>query len=228
MDVAANGASAHGGFLGKLEGPEERALRDAGRVRRYGAGEALFHEGEVSDRVVALLAGRAKIATVTEDGKEVMLGVRDPGDLLGEFSAIDGEPTSANVVAMEPVEALVLQTGAFREWLTAHPRAALLLLELVLARLRDADRKRVEFSAYDTVGRVARRLFELAERFGKEGAGGVEIALPLTQDELAAWTGASRVGVSQALKALRERGWIETRRRSITVRDMAALGRRAT
>ena len=220
--------SAHGGFLGKLEDDEAGALHDAGRKKRYGAAEALFHEGEVSNRVVVLLSGRVKIATVTEDGKEVMLGVRDPGDLLGEFSAIDGEPTSANVLAMEPVEALVLETGAFRQWLTEHPRAALLLLEMVLARLRDADRKRVEFSAYDTVGRVARRLFELAERFGEIKDGGVEISLPLTQDELAAWTGASRVGVSQALKALRERGWIETRRRSITVLDMSGLERRAT
>ena len=226
--MAADGSARHGGFLGKLTDDEARALLDRGRRRNYEGGVPIFHEGEVSDRIVVLLQGRAKIATVTEDGKEVMLGVRDPGDLLGEFSAIDGEPRSASVIAMEPLEALVLDTGSFRAWLTEHPRTALLLLEMVLARLRDADRKRVEFSAYDTVGRVARRLFELAERFGNETAGGVEITLPLTQDELAAWTGASRVGVSQALKALRERGWIETRRRSITVRDMAALEKRAT
>ena len=216
------------GFLARLSEEEERALFERGRKRRYEAGVTIFHEAEVADRVVMLLGGRAKIATNTEDGKEVMLGVRDPGDLLGEFSALDGKPTSANVIAMEPVEALVLEVTAFKAWLTEHPNTALLLLEMVLARLRDADRKRVEFSAYDTVARVARRLFELAERFGVETEGGVEIGLPMTQDELAAWTGASRVGVSQALKALRDRGWIETRRRSITVLDMEALKRRAT
>lgn len=216
------------GFLVRLSEQEAGALFGRGRRRRYDTGTTIFHEGEVTDRVVLLLGGRAKIATVTEDGKEVMLGVRDPGDLLGEFSAIDGGPTSANVVALEPVDALVVETSAFKAWLTEHPRTALLLLEMVLGRLRDADRKRVEFSAHDTIGRVARRLFELAERFGVQTGDGVEIALPLTQDELAAWTGASRVGVSQALKSLRERGWVETRRRSITILDMAALKRRAT
>lgn len=223
-----NGKKPVGGFLARLSGDDERALFERGRRRRYDAGAAIFHEGEVTDRVVLLLSGRAKVSTVTEDGKEVVLGVRDPGDLLGEFSALDGQPTSANVIAMEPADALVLETASFRAWLSEHPATALLLLEMVLARLRDADRKRVEFSAHDTVGRVARRLFELAERFGVERDGGVEISLPLTQDELAAWTGASRVGVSQALKALRERGWVETRRRSITVLDMEALKRRAT
>jgi CRP-like cAMP-binding protein len=226
--MAVDQPAQYGGFLGRLSEDETHALLGRGRRRTYEGGVPIFHEGEVSDRIVVLLQGRAKIATVTEDGKEVMLGVRDPGDLLGEFSAIDGEPRSANVVAMEPLEALVLDSGSFKAWLTEHPRTALVLLEMVLARLRDADRKRVEFSAYDTVGRVARRLFELAERFGRATAGGIEIALPLTQEELASWTGASRVGVSQALKALRDRGWIETRRRSITVRDMAALERRAT
>lgn len=222
------GQPAVAGFLARLSEEQERALFDAGRKRRFDAGTTIFHEEEVADRVVMLLSGRAKIATYTEDGKEVMLGVRDPGDLLGEFSALDGKPTSANVIAMEPVEALVLDVTSFKKWLTDHPATALLLLEMVLARLRDADRKRVEFSAYDTVARVARRLFELAERFGVETDAGVEIRLPMTQDELAAWTGASRVGVSQALKSLRDRGWIETRRRSITILDMEALKRRAT
>lgn len=222
------GQPAAAGFLARLSEDDERALFDRGRKRRFDAGATIFHEGEVAGHVVLLLEGRAKVATYTEDGKEVMLGVRDPGDLLGEFSALDGKPTSANVIAMEPVEALVLDTGSFRAWLEEHPATALVLLETVLARLRDADRKRVEFSAYDTVARVARRLFELAERFGVATAAGVEIRLPMTQDELAAWTGASRVGVSQALKALRDRGWIETRRRSITILDMEALKRRAT
>ena len=222
------GHPAVAGFLARLSEEQERALSERGRKRRFDPGTTIFHEAEVTDRVVVLLEGRAKVATFTEDGKEVVLGVRDPGDLLGEFSALDGKPTSANVIAMEPVEALVVEVGSFKEWLTAHPAAALLLLETVLARLRDADRKRVEFSAYDTVARVARRLFELAERFGEDTGAGVEIKLPMTQDELAAWTGASRVGVSQALKALRERGWIETRRRAITVLDMEALKRRAT
>jgi CRP/FNR family cyclic AMP-dependent transcriptional regulator len=222
------GNQAVGGFLARLSEDDERDLSAHGRRRRYDAGATLFHEGEVTDRVVLLLGGRAKVSTVTEDGKEVMLGVRDPGDVLGEFSALDGQPTSANVIAMEPVEALVVDAAAFRTWLAGHPAAALVLLEMVLARLRDADRKRVEFSAHDTVGRVARRLYELAERFGVDRGGVVEIELPLTQDELAAWTGASRVGVSQALKALRDRGWVETRRRSITILDMDALKRRAT
>ena len=72
-------------------------------------------------------------------------------------------------------------------------------MRALIGRLRDADRKRIEFGAYDTTGRVAARLVELAERFGEPTEDGLRIGLPFSQDELAGWTGASREAVSKAL-----------------------------
>lgn len=94
-------------------------------------------------------------------------------------------------------------------------------------RLRDADRKRGEFTAQDSMGRVAARIVELAERFGESSETGVHIDLPISQEELAGWTGCSREAVSKALQAMRGLGWIETQRRSITALDIEALRRRA-
>jgi CRP/FNR family transcriptional regulator, cyclic AMP receptor protein len=96
-----------------------------------------------------------------------------------------------------------------------------------VGRLRDSDRKRVEFGAHDTTGRVAARLVELAERFGQTAGDQVKIAMPLSQDELASWTGSSREAVSKALSALRSLGWIETSRLRVVIRDLAALRARA-
>jgi CRP/FNR family transcriptional regulator, cyclic AMP receptor protein len=174
-----------------------------------------------------LLSGRAKVSTTTEEGKEVILAFRGPGDLLGELSAIDGEPRSASVEAIEPVEALAVASADFRAFLTEHPSIALMLLETVTRRLRDADRKRVEYGAHDATGRVAARLVELAEQYGEQGPDGIRIGLPLTQEELAGWTGASREAVSKALQTLRSAGWVATERRRITIHDLEALRRRS-
>ena len=95
-------------------------------------------------------------------------------------------------------------------------------------RFRDADLKRVEFGASDTVGRVAARLVELADRYGEPTDEGIRITLPLSQDELGAWTGASRAGVAAALRTLRDLDWIDTQRRRITVLDRDALAARAS
>lgn len=217
-----------GTFAGALTPAERDRLAQDGRRRRFPRGSTLFNEGERSDRVVILLAGRVKVSYFTENGKEAVLAVRSSGDILGELSALDGEPRSATATVLEPVEALVLTVGQFRDFLCAHPRMALGLLEMLSRRLRDADRKRVEFGAYDSVGRVARRLVELAEDFGVPDRGGVRITLSLTQEELAGWIGASRKAVSNALRWLRGRGLVETGRRSITIRDVEGLRKRAT
>jgi CRP-like cAMP-binding protein len=125
------------------------------------------------------------------------------------------------------VEALLIPTGRFLGFIETHPRVAIVLLQMLSRRLRDADRKRIEFAAYDSVGRVARRLVELADRFGESSEDGLRITLPLSQQELAAWVGASREAVSKALHTLRARKWVETARRGVTVLDLEALRRRA-
>jgi CRP-like cAMP-binding protein len=214
-------------FLAALSTEETAALRAPAVVRSFPRGTALFHERQAADRVLVVLQGCVKLSCVSEGGKEVVLAIRGPGDLLGELAAIDGEPRSATATALEPVEALSLSAGDFGSFLEAHPRVALALLAVLTRRLRDADRKRVEFAAEDTMTRVAARIVELSERFGDKVARGLEIDLPISQEELAGWTGCSRDSVVNALQAMRGLGWIETQRRQILVRDIDALRRHA-
>jgi CRP-like cAMP-binding protein len=202
-------------------------LISRGVKRNFRRGAFLMTEGEASDHVILLLSGRAKISSYTADGKEVVLAVRGPGDLLGEFSAIDGQSRSATVSALEPIEALIVPSERFIAFLAEHGRLAILLLQTMTRKLRDADRKRVEFGAYDTPGRVARRLLELVDRYGENEGDNVRISLSLTQDELAGWTGSSREAVSKALREFRDRGWVTTGRRSIIVLDVDALRARS-
>ena len=101
------------------------------------------------------------------------------------------------------------------------------LIRSIVGRLRDADLKRIEFGAFDILGRVARRLVELADRFGEPSPDGIRITLPLSQDELAGWVGGSREAVSKALRTLRDRGYLTTARRAMTIRDVDAVRRRA-
>jgi CRP/FNR family cyclic AMP-dependent transcriptional regulator len=214
-------------FLDELAPDERTALFAVGRQRRVLAGGYLVTEGGPSDAVYIVLSGRVKVFSSTDRGGEVVLAVRGPGALIGELGAIDDRPRGASVTALEPVDALVLTGEAFRGYLHAHPRLLFRLLVAVTVRLRDADRKRVEFGAHDAVGRVASRLVELADRFGEPSGDYVRITLPITQDELAGWVGASREAVVKALRGLRDRGYIETRRRAVVVCDLAALRRRA-
>lgn len=215
-----------GEYMARLDPADRDALVERGRRRRWPAGASLFLEGDRSGTVLFVVSGRVKVFSLTEHGEEILLAVRGPGALLGEVSAVDGGPRSASVAALEPVTAVVLTASAFVEYLRSHAGAATVLLQLVTSRLRDADRKRVEFAAYDIAARVAQRLVELAERFGEPDEHGVRITVALSQDELAGWVGASREAVAKALRVLRDRGLVTTGRRTMTVLDLPGLQRR--
>lgn len=210
-------------WLEGLPAGDSEAMRALGAERRYRAGVMLFHHGDEPGSVLVLLEGRVKYVLPGPHGKEVILGFAGPGELVGEVAAIDGGPRSASVEAVDTVRALVVPRAAFERFLETHPAAALRLLRSLARRLRVADAQRLEFAAYDVVGRVARRLVELCDRHGESVEGGLLITLPLSQDELADWTASSREAVAKALQALRRLGWVETRRRRILVRDLAAL-----
>jgi CRP/FNR family transcriptional regulator, cyclic AMP receptor protein len=196
--------------------------------RRYAPGMTVFHGGDDAGTVLIVRSGQAKVTVLDRAGHEVILGFRGPGELPGELSAVDGSARSATVSALEPLVALGVPGDAFRLLLDRRPAVARALLGVLAARLREADRLRLEFAAYDVPGRLARRLVELCERFGSAGPDEtVAIGLSLSQDELAGWTACSREGVSKALATLRGLGWIETRRRGIVVRDLDALRRYA-
>jgi CRP-like cAMP-binding protein len=202
------------------------ALREHGRTVTFEAGERLLHEGEPGDKVALILGGRVKISQASSDGRELVLGFRGPDELVGELSALDRGPRSSSVTAIEPVEALLVPATAFRS-LLQRPGIAEEVLRMLSTRFRDADRKRIEFGATDSVGRAAARIVELAERYGEPAGDGIAITLPISQEELAGWAAVSRAGMASALRTLRELGWIETERRRITVLDIDALRDRA-
>lgn len=211
--------------LAAVWGPRLRALVHDGRRHRYEPGATVFHEGDRAGSVVVLERGRVKVTHMSENGRDTLLAVRGRGEVLGELAVLDGGPRSATVTALEPVVALVLPGAAFRAVLEGDGRLGLAVLRILDGRLREADRTRVEFAALDASTRLALRLLELSDRDGDLAADGTGTGLALTQDELAAWVGASREAVTKALRTFREQGWIATGRRRITVLDDAALRR---
>jgi CRP-like cAMP-binding protein len=159
-------------WLEGLAEPVAAGLRGLGTERRYGAGVVIFHHGDEPGSVLVLLEGRVKLAILGPQGREVILGFAGPGDLLGDVAALDGGPRSATAETVDAVRALVVPRAAFEAFLAGRPDAALALMRSLAARLRRADEQRLEFAAYDVVGRLARRLIDLCERHGEVGEHG--------------------------------------------------------
>jgi CRP/FNR family cyclic AMP-dependent transcriptional regulator len=192
------------------------------RERTYPKGSVILFQGDPGDSLYVLRQGRAKVVLIGEDGREVILGVLEPGAHFGELALIDDQPRSAHVIAMEDSQLLILRREDFRRRVEANPSVAWALLTELSRRLRRADQKIGGLVLLDVPGRISRLLLDLSA----ESSNGT-IEKPLTHQTIAQMIGASRETVSRAMKEFQEEGLIRVERRRIAVANRDALEKRA-
>ena len=173
-----------------------------------------------------LVDGLVKVVMTAASGRQVILGLESAGSVLGELSAIDGQPRSASAEAVSPADLLVLPVEEFRAFLQHQPRVATELLGVVAARLRRASQRQLEFGAGDALARLCSCLLVMFGHFGND-RGEPSMSLPIAQQELADLTGLSREAVVKGLRRLRQLGWVEATGRTIVIRDFPSLEARA-
>ena len=196
----------------------------AARPRHYSRGEVVFHEGDPGDTLHIIRSGRLAVRVSTDAGESATLRILRPGDAFGELSLLRPNADhlrSATITALEPVETLVLPRAAFESLRVSHPQVERLLVSLLAERVDQLSQRLLEALYVGVERRVLRRLLELVDIYGDDGAS--TPVIPLTQDDLAGLAGASRPTVNQVLQRLASQGVVLLRRGSILVTDPAEL-----
>jgi CRP-like cAMP-binding protein len=112
------------GFLADLHEADQAVVLQYTQTRLYDAGEFAVRRGEADRSFFIIARGSFGVLVPTDEGPE-RVRVLEPGDLFGEVGFFDGLPRSADVVALEASEALVLTQAAFQRLRLTHPRLAL-------------------------------------------------------------------------------------------------------
>lgn len=192
-------------------------LRTSGRIRHLRRGERLVHEGGRHGSVLLLITGTVRVLSYTVDGSEVLLAIRGPGELVGDFSPITGAAASATVEAREPTEVALTSAVRFRELVESSPTVAFELLRRLVDMFNEVEQRLIERSTLPVQTRLARELLRHTE--GSSG----ERSVQLTQDELASMCGARRGSIAAALAEMRHAGVVKTGRGSVVVLDRSRL-----
>ena len=206
------------------EQDELRAMMTQTTLRR---GETLFNEGDAGDRLYILLAGKVKLGHASADGRENLLAVLGPGEVVGELTLFDPGPRSTTATAVAPTELLTLEHSQLMGFIESHPTLAKDMLRALAQRLRRTNTALADLVFSDVPGRVAKALLDLADRFGSTTEDGGHVPHDLTQEELAQLVGASRETVNKSLAEFVSRGWIRLEGRAVTLLDVDRLRRRA-
>jgi CRP-like cAMP-binding protein len=107
-------------FLDSLAPAERQAFTAVADERTFPRGAAIMREGEQSNYVMVILSGWTRITVQGGDGERV-IAERGPGQLVGERGAWRVHVRSATVTALDTVRVLVMKTGDFASFVSAHP-----------------------------------------------------------------------------------------------------------
>ena len=174
--------------------------------------------------MVALVNGRVKALYAEPDGREVLVAVRGPGDLLGEFARTDHGPRSATVIALEPAIAYVISDAKFTASVRRYGIAEQLDRYMV-AKIRETAAYTWRLAHRRPAERLAGLLLDIVEAAGPDHPD--PLTVPMSQEELAAGLGLARSSITPVLADWKRRGLIRIARSRITVTDLEHLRRYA-
>jgi CRP-like cAMP-binding protein len=187
-------------------------------------GEILFREGDEGTTLYIIHQGRIKIS-MSKMLDKLTLAILGPGEFLGEMALLDGEPRSADAVALDETQLYALNRKDFLSFLMNNDNAVRNILTALSMRLRKTDNLLAEMCFLSLSARLAKKLVELASPSDHDGTD-KEYCLKISQQELANILGVSRESINKELKVLRSRKILSTSRKSIRISDLDLLKRR--
>jgi CRP-like cAMP-binding protein len=183
----------------------------------------LFRRGEPGNALFAVLEGRLKATGEGRDGKEMVLSVMDPGEVIGEIALLDQEPRSATVQAVEDVTLLTLHRRDLIPFLERNPKAAIKLAAVLAKRIRNLTELMEDTVFLGLPSRLAKKLLSLADRYGKPTPEGLKIDLKLPQHELGELVGTSRESINKTLRQWGEENLVSFASGYLTIKDKDRL-----
>ena len=182
-------------------------------LRKFKADEVVYHQGDPAAHAYVVVDGLVKVLLLDENGRELLVSLHRRGEFFGELALFEQDPRDGTAVCVVATTALqIARDGALRV-LGRNEGARRYMFERLTRTIRKLESQVGDLAFLDVAGRLAKYLVEVG-RAGK---------MPLTQDDLAAAIGSTRMTVNKLLADFERRGFIEVRRRNIRIVDESSL-----
>ncbi len=208
-----------------LSASEREALAHQCRRRHCDAGEVVFHEGDPGNALFVVVSGHVHIERAADDGSLVHIARRGPGDHFGELALLDALPRSADAVADDTCELLVLARPDLKRFCETHPATAWVMLQGLAMRLREATDRIHGDGTRDVLGRLAAVLLDTAKETNRKTDDGNAIVEGINDTRLAQRIGSTRETVNRRLTSLRRLGILRRDGRQLVLLDAERLAR---
>lgn len=197
--------------------------RDSSFRRRLSAGEVLFNQGDPCEAFHIVIVGRLRATQTTPDGQQVIIRYIGPGEFVG-FTALSSganHPGTAN--AIEETHLLSWEVGTLKKLMERHSAIPINALSVLGDRYYEMQTRLREIATERVEQRIAHTLLRLSKHAGRRSPDGIEIAIPLSRQDLAEMSGTTLHTVSRVLSNWESAHLVDTGRRRVIVRNSDAL-----
>ena len=195
------------------DGERETLAREM-HLRRFKPNEVIYHRGDPGSAAFVVFSGLVKLMLLDEQGREVIVALRKRGEFFGELALFEETSRDATAVTVGATQVFQLSRASLALVLDRNPRAREYAFHELAERIKALSAKYEDHVFLDVPGRLAKYLLEVNR---------VQPDLPITQDDVAAAIGSTRVTVNKLLAEFEKRGLVRVQRRRLDVVDETRL-----
>ncbi len=189
--------------------------------KNYAKGTLIFSEGDESDGMFLIEEGKVKVFMSDESGKEMLIALLGPGEIVGEVAALDGRPRTASVAAVENTRVARIGLSEFKQFLQENADMALDIIQILTSRIRDHATSISNLAFKNVYGRVV----WLLEKHSTDNEDGTfTVNRKFTQQDIADMVGSSREMVSRVVSELVKGEYISIDHKIITIQKALPRG----
>ncbi len=204
-------------LLTGLNPREAAAAIQSSQEKKLNDGAFFFMEGDPAHNAFVLIAGKVKLAQVTADGQQVILGYLVPGRVYGVIAILKDVTYPVSAQAVGDCKAIFWDRTTVNQLMDKYPRIALNALQIMSGQIQQFQNTVKDLSTKRVEQRVARAILRLARQSGRKIDSGILIDLPLSRQDLAEMTGTTLFTVSRVLKDWEKQGLVQSKRQQVII-----------
>ena len=192
-------------------------------AREYKRHEYIWFQGMPSDALMLIQDGYVKMIKHSEGGKDILIELLGPGDVIGAVALLEGRPYPATACALDRTTLLLLPSNQFLDIVAHNPQVAIQALVAIGARLRHAHEMMRQLAVKCVEARIANVLLLLASGTADREDGSVVIPIRLARKDIAEMVGTALETTIRVFSKWRKAGIVVRDQKYMVIADMAAL-----
>ncbi len=194
----------------------ELLISDQRRISRFKKRQSLYTEGNSSNSLFFVVKGKVKTYKTNEDGREYIVGLHKDGDFIGYMSLLEDAYYSDSAMTMDESEICIIPKQEFFALLFSNPDIAAKFIKMLSSNVIEGENRLLKLAYNSVRKRVSESLLMLQKSYHKENETGM-FSIPISREDLASITGASKETVIRTLSDFKEEGLIEISGSTITI-----------